>query len=205
MHHIARALTTRDTLLLIVHAANDEVAGRTVMQKLAYFCGLELGTGFRHRAHFYGPYSARVEDALANAVIAGELHETVERAFDWRGGPEIRKYTYALEPDGRARVKRLVDEHPNEWKHIRAAIAAIKDILPDLDQQMLSSAAKTYLIISESEEGVDENSIPSLARRLGWELDPDQVRTTVALLEHLDLLAVEGHSESVEESGRESA
>lgn len=44
MERAARPLTTRDTVLLITHAAGDQVAGRTVMQKLAYFTGLGLHT-----------------------------------------------------------------------------------------------------------------------------------------------------------------
>lgn len=93
MDGTARPLTTRDTILLITHAAGDQVAGRTVMQKLAYFAGLGLNTGLGHRAHFYGPYSSRVEHAVSNAVIAGQLHETVERMPHWRGGPDVLKYT----------------------------------------------------------------------------------------------------------------
>ena len=65
---------------------------------------------------------------------------------------------------------------------------AIRDVLPGLDQRTLSAAAKTYLIISESDEGVEETDIPDLAKRLGWELDADQVRNTVKLLEQLALL-----------------
>src|SRR5688572_30137640 len=135
MPQAARPLTTRDTLLLIVHASSDEVSGRTVMQKLAYFCGLELGAGLGHRPHFYGPYSARVEDAMTNAVIAGELRESAERIPDWGGGPELRKYTYTLEGPGRSRVERLIQEHPDEWARIRQAVTAIKQVLPDLDQK----------------------------------------------------------------------
>lgn len=84
MERVARPLTTRDTVLLITHAAGDTVGGRTIMQKLAYFSGLGLNTGLGHRPHYYGPYSSKVEDAVSNAVIAGELHETVERMPHWR-------------------------------------------------------------------------------------------------------------------------
>jgi uncharacterized protein YwgA len=184
----ARPLTTRDTVLLISHAAGDRVVGRTVMQKLAYFSGLFLGTALGHHAHYYGPYSSKVEDALNNAVIAGELREIAERMPDWSGGPDLRKYTYDLQPSGRDRVERLVRTHPKEWQRILTAVGAVRTVLPDLDQKTLSSAAKTFLIISESEEGVEEDDIPALARQLGWELSPAQVRTTIRLLDHLGLL-----------------
>jgi uncharacterized protein YwgA len=184
----AKPLTTRDTVLLISEAVGDEVGGRTLMQKLAYFSGLELDRNLGHRPHYYGPYSSKVEDALNNAVIAGELHETVERIPDWSGGPDLRKYTYTLEDKGRERAQRVIDEHPEEWSRIRASVTKIKEVLPDLDQKMLSSAAKTYIIIAETEEGVSEKEIPQLAKRLGWGLTPAQVKHTVEILHKFDLL-----------------
>ena len=98
------------------------------------------------------------------------------------------KYTYELTPAGKERVDRLIEHNSAEWDQVRDAVQAIRDVLPGLDQKTLSAAAKTYLIISESDEGVDETDIPDLAKRLGWELDADQVRNTVKLLEQLDLL-----------------
>jgi uncharacterized protein YwgA len=184
----ARPLTTRDTILLVTHAAGDQVAGRTVMQKLAYFAGLGLDTPLGHRAHFYGPFSSRVEDAVSNAVIAGELHETVERMPHWHGGPDVLKYTYALTDEGRERAERVSAAHPVGWERIEHSVRAIREVLPDLDQKTLSSAAKTYLIISESEDGVEEAEIPTMAKQLGWELTADQVKDTVRLLEQLELL-----------------
>lgn len=175
-------------MLLIIQAAGGVVGGRTVIQKLAYFCALELGAGFSHRPHFYGPYSGKVEDALGNAVLAGELVEAVHHSSDWHGGRDVLKYTYTLDEGGEGRVRRLITDHPYEWERISGAVGAIKGVLPDLDQKTLSSAAKTYLIISESDVGVRQEEIPSLARRLGWDLDAGQVESTVALLDRLGLL-----------------
>ena len=158
------------------------------MQKLAYFTALGLNTRLGHRPHFFGPFSSKVEDAVGNAVIAGELYETTDRFSDWRGGPDVLKYTYKLSTVGKSRVDRLIEHNSDEWDHVRDSVQGIRQVLPGLDQKTLSAAAKTYLIISESEEGVDEEKIPALARRLGWELDTDQVSDTVKLLEQLDLL-----------------
>jgi hypothetical protein len=100
----------------------------------------------------------------------------------------VLKYTYDLTASGKARVDRLIEHNSSEWDQVRVAVHAIQAVLPGLDQRTLSAAAKTYLIISESDEGVDEVDIPVLAERLGWELDAGQVRDTVMLLERLDLL-----------------
>ena len=189
MERASRPVTTRDIALLIVHAAGDQVSGRTVMQKLAYFASLRLKAALGHRAYFYGPYSDKVEDAVGNAVIAGELRETVERMPGWRGGPDVRKYTYDLTEFGADRVNDLIEHNSNSWDCVRDSVQAIKKVLPDLDQKTLSSAAKTHLIVSESSEGVAVTAIPDMARSLGWELSEDQVRDTVDLLRRLDLIA----------------
>lgn len=188
MEHPAKPLTTRDTVLLISHAVGGEVGGRTLMQKLAYFSGLELGVELGHRPHYYGPYSSKIEDALTNAVLAGELHETVERIPDWSGGPDMLKYTYNLQKNGLERAERVITEHPQEWDRIRSAVTKIKEVLPDLNQKTLSSAAKTYLIVDETEGGVSEDEIPALARRLGWKLTRTEVTKTVEILQKLNLL-----------------
>lgn len=189
MDSAQRALTTRDTVLLIAHAAGDEVVGRTVMQKLAYFSGLGLNASLGHRAHFYGPYSSKVEDAVGNAVMAGEMRETVERMPDWHGGPDVQRYTYQLTSQGKERVDRLIESNSEEWDRIRDSVHAVKNVLPTLDQKTLSSAAKTFLIISESPEGVALKDIPALAKKLGWDLEPQQASNTVELLKRLDLIS----------------
>jgi uncharacterized protein YwgA len=191
----ARRLTTRETVLLITDAADGSVEGRTVMQKLAYFSGLGLGLGTRlgHRPHFYGPYSSKVEDALSLASVAGDLQETVERMPDWSGtGPDVAKYSYALTDQGRAKAQSLRAEHPDEWKRIATAVSAIREVVPDLNQKTLSSAAKTYLILSETEDDVSEEQIPDLAGRLGWKLTAAEVRRTVDVLKQLGLVTIEG-------------
>jgi uncharacterized protein YwgA len=192
MEHPVRPLTTREAILLIVHANGNRVTGRTVLQKLAYFSSLSLGRPLGHRAHYYGPYSRVVEDAAANAVIAGTLRETAERMTGWGGGPERLKYTYDLEPSGQARVDELIESHADDWHKIRSAVGAVKGVLPDLDQKTLSSAAKTYLIISESDgEGVDPKEIPAMAEQLGWDLDGNQVEQTIEILKKLALITPE--------------
>lgn len=191
MERTGRRLTTRETVLLLVAAAGGEVEGRTVMQKLAYFSGLELGAAFGHRAHFYGPYSSRVEDALTQAAIAGDLRESIDRLPDWHGGPDVVKYSYELTDSGTERVENLKHAHPREWGRISEAVGAIREAVPDFNQRTLSSAAKTYLILSEREDPTSEADVPKLASKLGWQLSPPQVRETIKILENLGLVETE--------------
>ena len=183
-----RHVTTRDTVLLIAEAVGGKVGGRTVMQKLAYFSSIELGSALGHRAYYYGPYSSKVDDALSVASIAGELHETADRMSDWHGGPDLVRYTYELTEAGRRRVEQIKLQAPDQWRRVASAVAAVRSAIPDLNQKMLSSAAKTYLIISDSEENIQEDDIPRLAAGLGWELTPQQVEKTVSILQQLGLV-----------------
>lgn len=188
MESAKRGVTTRDMVLLIADAAGGTVGGRTVMQKLAYFSSISLGSTLGHRAYYYGPYSSKVDDALSVASIAGELHETADRMSDWSGGPEIVRYTYALTDNGRARISQIKEQAPEHWEWIAGAVAAVRKAIPDLNQKMLSSAAKTYLIISDSDDEIEESDIPDLAARLGWELSDEQVSKTVSILQQLGLV-----------------
>lgn len=195
MESTERGLTTRDTVLLIADAVGGTVPGRTVMQKLAYFSGIGLGSTLGHRAYYYGPYSSKVEDALSVASVAGELHETADRMSDWSGGPDIVRYTYTLTEEGGRRVAALKERSPRQWDTIASAVAAVKSAIPDLNQKMLSSAAKTYLIISDSEGTIEESDIPALAAQLGWELTADQVEKTVSILQQLGLVEDTGQGQ----------
>jgi uncharacterized protein YwgA len=183
-------MTARDILLLIVLATGGRVEGRTAMQKLAYFSSLAVGASFGHRAHYYGPYSSRVEDALNLSVVAGDLGETVERFPEYGSGPDLKRYTYELSEAGKQKALALADAHPNEWGTIEHAVAAVRTVVPDLNQKTLSSAAKTYLIVSEGGETISESEIPELAQKLGWKLTGQEVSKTVELLEELDLIEV---------------
>lgn len=188
METAERGLTTRDTVLLIAEAVGGPIRGRTVMQKLAYFSSIGLGSALGHRAYYYGPYSSKIDDALSVASIAGELHESADSMCDWNGGPDIVRYTYELTDQGRERVARLKKQSPAQWDRIASSVAAVKGAIPDLNQKLLSSVAKTYLIINDSDEDIDESDIPKLAALLGWELTADQVAKTVSVLQELGLV-----------------
>lgn len=91
----------------------------------------------------------------------------------------------------------MIADHPGEWEQILSSVTRIKEILPDLDRRTLSSAAKTYLIVSETEEGVAEPEISELAKRLGWGLIPAQVKRTIGILTKLELLEDGADTEAV--------
>lgn len=178
----------RDIVLLVVDAADGTVEGRTIAQKLAYFTGVALHRGLNHQAHFYGPFSRDVEEALTLGVLAGDLGESVERIADWYGGPDALRYSYALTEEGQRRVEELKGQYPDEAARIEETVDAIGTAIPEFRQKTLSAAAKIHMIVAEQRRPVAPDEIPRLAQHLGWSLSQDEVNGTVDVLRRLDLM-----------------
>jgi uncharacterized protein YwgA len=190
MGSIENGLTPQEAVLLALAAAGGTVEGRTSMQKITYFVAVALEQDLGHRAHYYGPYSRPVESALADAALGDEITETMERFPNYYSGPDIRKYTYELTPDGEELVRELEADHPEEATTIDDTVGAIKEAVPDLDQNTLSMAAKNHFIVDTEGGTAKLSDIPDLARELGWRISDGQVQKSVELLKGLDLLTV---------------
>ncbi|MGB2780353.1 MAG: hypothetical protein WBD63_02605, partial [Phycisphaerae bacterium] len=54
-------------VLLALHAVGGEIQGKTKLQKTIYFLGVMTGhlDDLGYRAHYYGPYSDDVADAVS--------------------------------------------------------------------------------------------------------------------------------------------
>ena len=84
------------------------VHGKTKYQKSIYFLGLMTGCleALGYRAHYYGPYSEDVAEAMDWLRIIGAVDQsssgvgTVDSS-----GFEIRRYDYRLNPRGRSFVE----------------------------------------------------------------------------------------------------
>ncbi len=59
-------MDSKDFVLLAMLAMGGEIQGKTKFQKTVYFLGLMTGCidDLGYRAHFYGPYSDEVADAI---------------------------------------------------------------------------------------------------------------------------------------------
>ena len=59
-------MNSTDFLLSVIAAFGGRVDGRTLLQKRAYFVSLlsDIDPGLNFDAHYYGPYSATVDNTL---------------------------------------------------------------------------------------------------------------------------------------------
>jgi uncharacterized protein YwgA len=104
-----------------------KLEGRTVVQKLLYFCGRKLDQPTGHTAYFYGPYSDDFDSALKRGVLAEDLSEQIERIADWHGGQDAMKHVYTLTQRGIAEAKLIADSHKEEAAVVNETVATIAD------------------------------------------------------------------------------
>ncbi|WP_210491597.1 hypothetical protein [Patulibacter sp. SYSU D01012] len=172
-------------MLLVVDAAGGTVNGRTAMQKLCYFGSAVIEQDSGHRAHYYGPYSRPVEDAVSNSAFAGDITETVT---PFASGPG-RQYHYELTPQGRETVTELRAAHAGAAYRIDETVKRLGELVPGYRQKPLSLAAKVDLIVRQHDTPVDTSDVPTLARDLGWQVDEGDVKTAVSILLGLGRIA----------------
>lgn len=185
-------MNDRELLLLVTHAAGGSVDGRTILQKLAYFVGRRLERDLGHHAHFFGPFSSKIENQLRVSVIAGELNETAETLPNWYGGPDALKYSYRLTDEGTNRVLELREQTKAAARAVDETVNAVRQVIPGFKQRALSAAAKIDLILNEHEDPVPVGELRNLARELGWTLSDDEVQQSVRVLEQLGLVRTTG-------------
>jgi uncharacterized protein YwgA len=174
-------LTVRETVLAVIASTGGTVEGRTVIQKLSYFGGLALDQDLGHRAHYYGPYSRDVEIALENEAFAGDLDETMRTFVNQWSGREAKAYTYVLTDQGKDAVAEIVNAKPQAVKRVESIVHRLGELVPEYRQHPLSLAAKVDLIL-EQQGAMHADEIPVVAKRLGWEVNDDEVAEAVKIL-----------------------
>jgi uncharacterized protein YwgA len=193
MGRIDEGITVRQAALVSLEAVGGKVEGRTALQKIMYFVSVALRRDFGHRAHYYGPYSRPLENALTSSALAEEVTETIERYPTYLSGPDIRKYTYELTQSGTKAADAARAEYQDEANTILATVESVRAVVPDLEQQTLSMAAKIHFIVIHQDDPPDISEIPELAKQLGWRISDGQVRQSIDLLQRLKLLRVESN------------
>lgn len=181
-----------DFVHLSLLALGGRVEGRTKLQKQVYFLGIMTGCeeDLGYRAHYYGPYS----DAVSEAV--GQLREldflstqSATWGIDARGF-EITRTDYSLTPDGKEIAQRKAHQNPELWMKLQEAV----DILlkaGDLDYVRLSVAAKTYFMLGQCEHPLTRNRAVELAKDFGWNVTEEQVAEAFSHLESFGLVQLQ--------------
>lgn len=184
-------MDTLDALLDMIDLNGGRITGRTAIQKLGYFSKIFSIIHPEYRAHYYGPYSADVAEALDDLVHMGFIEKDVEtwQNTHYEVSPDWRRYRYKVTDDGRKYliVLRKQSAFTKEEAHLREIIDICKEEA-DLDPYILSWAAKVHFILSGSGTAMTCDEVQKAALELNWDLDTDQINRGITLLEKLTLL-----------------
>ncbi len=180
----------RTFILLFLDAYGGKVEGKTKLQKLIYFAGvmtrkLDL---LGYVPHYYGPYSATVEDAVGQLCSLGLLER---RAFrygpgDRRGFEQVR-YDYRLTEAGKQLAGHKAGRLPNTAESLRTAVEGIRQA-GDASYMGLSYAAKAFFLLRQEGGTATADQIRARAREFGWDVRDEDVNTAVDFLRALKLV-----------------
>lgn len=177
----------RDALLaLVAELSQASGLGRTSLQKAAYFLETRRSVGFGHSAHYYGPFSPTVEAEVGALVTAGLLEESEHSlGFRGKGGFEARRFSYSVTEDGNRRLQSIRSAYPDEADQIQKFADDLLSQSPELDQRLLSAAAKVHYIEEREGQGLSPSEVTEIARQFSWDISEfrvSQVRELSRLL-----------------------
>ena len=179
-----------DFVLLALHTVGGEIQGKTKLQKTVYFLGLMTGhlDDLGYRAHYYGPYSDDVADAVSRLRSVGFVDQsTAGCGTVGKSGFEVCRYDYALTEDGKQIAEAKAAEMPDVWKKLQHAAAKLRQA-GDRDYVKLSIAAKTYFMLGEKKGKATMGDLANLAKRFGWKVTKEQIKEAAQYLSTLGLV-----------------
>lgn len=183
-----------DILLMTYHAHDGSISGRTNLQKIMYFVGLELTKNklenfnkFGYKPHYFGPYSGEIDKQNNTMQALGFVEESQCHTgrVDEKGF-EICRFDYQLTPDGKGLAEKIAEKFVQHWGAIESTVNKIKQ--SGLDYVQLSIAAKSYFLLDQSGGESTVEKIVALADNFDWEVSSEQVRQAGNFLVDLGLI-----------------
>lgn len=181
-------MTALEIFLLMLEAAGGKMAGKTLIQKRAYFLNEFLKLGLHFKPHYYGPYSPDLDDAIGKAKVLGFVQESaVNFGPDMNTGFEVRRFDYVLTPDGKVVAAVLKKQYQQEWERLTETLGKIREADKN-DYVALSLAAKTFYILSTSGRTLTVPDIAAEAKCIGWQVSERDIERATELLLKLGLV-----------------
>jgi len=172
-------MTPERIILLIIDKNDGLIRGKTLLQKRAYFLSILLDLDLGYRPHYYGPYSPIIQGTLDKLKATGFVEERMQGFEALSIFPfESRRFDYALTDDG----KKV------ESDAITSSLGRLKRAGDNGDYRILSVAAKTFHVLEINNAPMKVSEIREEARKLGWNISPDQIDNAASLLENLGLV-----------------
>jgi uncharacterized protein YwgA len=183
-------METHEFVLLVMRAVGGEIQGKTKLQKTVYFLGVltDRLEALGYRAHFYGPYSDDVTDAVTTLKTIGVIDQNVVGGWSVDpGGFERRRYDFRLNEQGWKLAATKTDRYPDVWQQLQTAVNTFTDA-GDIDYMQMSIAAKTYFMLGQRKGQASMQELAHLAPRFGWSVTAEQVHQAAEYLSRMGLV-----------------
>ncbi|MBI4334206.1 MAG: hypothetical protein HY673_23325 [Chloroflexi bacterium] len=185
-------LVTPNVVLLSISAFGGHIPGMTLLQKRLYFTGELIGRYLGYRAHYYGPYSDEVADAVLRLENLGFVEERVLGMSETNdSGFETTRYDYRLSDDSTDAVQWLREDYSEEASAIESAAMKVLDA-GNLEYIALSLAAELHWILLNRDHWnrnrkspISGAEIASEVRSLPWVTGDENVLSAMSFLERL--------------------
>jgi uncharacterized protein YwgA len=158
----------------------EPIAGRTAIQKIAYFESLALRADLKYRPHFYGPYSSVVDETLMDLVASDYVEERARTTIRDR-----TLYSYALTDDGHQLVEQIKSRHPKTFPKIKTIVEECGNSGNDIN--VLSWAAKVHFLLTKKGSTMSHEEAINMGRKFNWDLSEPEIDLGVKLLLDLGL------------------
>jgi uncharacterized protein YwgA len=179
-----------DFVLLALHAVGGKIEGKTKLQKTVYFLGLMTGhlDDLGYRAHYYGPYSDDVADAVNRLRSVGFVDQSAAGCGTvGKSDFEVCRYDFRLTDDGRQIAEAKTAEMSDVWKKLQDAADKMRQA-GNLDYVRLSIAAKTHFMLGKKKGKATMAELAGLARNFGWKVTSHQIKEAAQYLSRLGLV-----------------
>jgi uncharacterized protein YwgA len=177
------------TLTLL--AVGGEIGGKTKLQKTVYFLGLmaDCSEDLGYRAHFYGPYSDEVANAVTWLKTIGAIDQNITSWGCDPSGFEARRYDYRFNDQGRRFAEAKARQNPALYERLQKAEEVLRQA-GDIGYMEMSVAAKTYFLLGRKKGRASTGELAQLAPKLGWSVTPKQAQRAAQYLNQLGLVEV---------------
>jgi len=166
----------------MLDSSDGPVAGRTAIQKIAYFDSVRLSLDFKYKPHFYGPYSPVLDESLMDLIASDYVDEMARTTILGR-----TLYSYRLTEDGHELVKQLENKYRKPLSAIRSVAAKCSKFGNNIN--VLSCAAKVHYLLSRKGSMMSSEEAIEMGRKFNWELSEEEIDSGVELLSSLRLVS----------------
>ncbi len=178
-------MKANELILLALLANDNNIKGKTYLQKCMYFLNKNIGLDLRFIPHYYGPYSPDINIELSNLIAIGIINEKEEDLGIFNShGFERKRFDCELTPAGEKIAKRIAEKYKDEWNGIKNFFSELKQ-LGNIDYMDLSVAAKAYYFIDKEGKPITPEEIREKAKSFAWKIDQSSLERAIEILEKL--------------------